>query len=1066
MNKEQKKQYDKLVAKDPVPYGKGKSNSKSEPIKKDTVSSAQSSDKKHVSFSDCPFKVSLPRCVNGELQISFSCNFVYKSSSNPLRVAFQKAVFRNFKGEEYISGNELKMFDIHKVQSSINGTIFVENKQNFYKSFLELVFISTEKRKYSICYKLDYPDKVMLHEIKTYGMSSEEIKIFEKLLLGSNSDRKSSSTSILKDSDKFPNIYKYLSALNKERKFLMGGGGKKYRATNGRYVTSDQGVYYYFFELEAELHLADDSPINITVNGVDTRGAVLACENFQIVVALNSYIGEIIAVAYINAEPWKLLEALHDSVKKAVYDEQNPMVMMLLNKGPDLATNDSITKVATGQKTAIAMSENNPVTVIWGPPGTGKTHTMAKYAVNCIEADKKVLIVSHSNVSVDGVTKKIYELMCQDGNEEKLKDGKVLRYGYVRDEELQKNDYVRSFAYAESKFPDKKKALEHKRETLAEVKRKHGLNNKEAVGLTREIGELTKAFKEIEGSFVSKANVVATTISKVSVDKLFDGRMYDVVMFDEISMANIPQVICAASHAKTHFVCVGDFMQLSPIAQSDAQHTLSEDIFNFLKISDGIKFHNHPWLVMLNVQRRMHPDISKFPNSSIYRNLLKNHKSTIDGKNHIVNADPFSGHAINLVDLDGSYCAAWKNSDNSRFNILSALISFSTAICAEAAVDNVSIITPYAAQTRLIRALILDYRDRNESIEIRCATVHQFQGSESDAIVFDAVESFPKKKAGWLLDKDFSEVQRLINVAITRARGKFITVANARFWKDNYTGTQHTLYRLITHIEKHGHVVRRKEASDIDDYIKSLSVEKGPEFYLQPSEYMDRLITDIDKAKNSIIVSLPSSQLELCEGFDGAIAKAGSRGVSIMIKYSESEDLPDFWKKNGSLSEDAVFPLIIIDDRITWYGAPQADWKFKDKNKALLTPCKVACRINGKYTAEIIKALTSIELNSCGADGGGAGSNTSGLSEYVATHRYCKSCHKPLKLTKGKSGKAILWCSDCKSTELLHPDEINAYLALYDVNCPECGGELKAGLGKYGLYVRWEDGHFPKLEKL
>jgi superfamily I DNA and/or RNA helicase len=109
---------------------------------------------------------------------------------------------------------------------------------------------------------------------------------------------------------------------------------------------------------------------------------------------------------------------------------------------------------------------------------------------------------------------------------------------------------------------------------------------------------------------------------------LFDGKKYDVVMFDEVSMAYVPQIVCAASFAKKHLICVGDFRQLAPIAQSDAKGTLEKDLFAFLGITDatGQVFY-HPWLVLLDEQRRMHPDISAFPSKAFYHGLLKNHSS-------------------------------------------------------------------------------------------------------------------------------------------------------------------------------------------------------------------------------------------------------------------------------------------------------------------------------------------------------------------------------------------------------------------------------------------------------
>ena len=178
-------------------------------------------------------------------------------------------------------------------------------------------------------------------------------------------------------------------------------------------------------------------------------------------------------------------------------------------------------------------------------------------------------------------------------------------------------------------------------------------------------------------------------------------------MFDEVSMAYVPQVIAAAALSKGKFLCVGDFRQLAPISQCPDSQLLKKDIFSYLKIIDGTgHMYWHPWLVMLNEQRRMHPDIAGFSNKYIYKRLLQNHKSVEDSRNAIVQAFPLPGDAMNLIDIAGTYCAADKNTDGSRFNILSAIIAFSTAVCAsQQTVENVGIITPYAAQTRLIRAM-------------------------------------------------------------------------------------------------------------------------------------------------------------------------------------------------------------------------------------------------------------------------------------------------------------------------------------------------------------------------
>lgn len=73
---------------------------------------------------------------------------------------------------------------------------------------------------------------------------------------------------------------------------------------------------------------------------------------------------------------------------------------------------------------------------------------MAEITIAFLKQGKKVLAVSHSNVSVDGIVKKLAELMRKAGMEQYLKDGKILRYGYVRDPELQEDRSAVAFNYA------------------------------------------------------------------------------------------------------------------------------------------------------------------------------------------------------------------------------------------------------------------------------------------------------------------------------------------------------------------------------------------------------------------------------------------------------------------------------------------------------------------------------------------------------------------------------------------------------------------------------------------
>ena len=371
----------------------------------------------------------------------------------------------------------------------------------------------------------------------------------------------------------------------------------------------------------------------------------------------------------------------------------------------------------------------------------------------------------------------------------------------------------------------------------------------------------------------------------------------------------------------------------------------------------------------------------------------------------------------------------------------------------------------------------MDYRQHGKT-EIRCATVHQFQGSESDVIFFDAVESYPAKKPGWLMGKDFNSILRLINVAVTRARGKLITVANNRFWENNYKGTTHTFYRLVSYLLEKGNTIKHAKDQSLEEMIKLLTVKGGPEFYLNPEDYMAQFESDIKMAKGKIVVSLPTVSLDSKyeERICMLLEAEKKQGIQVLIKCNNYANLPAEWKKYTWGTDNATFPIVMIDDHITWYGVPLAPWKFVDGNSSYLTVCSVACRIKGEHTAEMIRSLADLEYRetsggrsqllprpeSSGADPDGS----AGLAAYVAETKKCPTCKHPLKMSKGKRGKTILWCKECQKTSLLSPDDINHYMLIKHVKCSQHKCEMTAKVGQYGLYIRCDAGHYVKPEEI
>ncbi|KIR03976.1 hypothetical protein P261_02791 [Lachnospiraceae bacterium TWA4] len=289
--------------------------------------------------------------------------------------------------------------------------IYDEKRKIFINdAILKIYFLSDNDEKTEVTFLLHSSKKTQLLNVTKYPMSISEKEIYK---LKANSEK----VNLIKDEPKdfreeSPNdsfvvdakveLEKYRKALMEERNFLKHEGGRKYKATNGKLIASDKSEYLYIFDLETELYIADESPVKISVGNSITKGLVLMCEDFQIIVQVELNLGDRIANAFLSVEPWKLLDALENRLKNSIDIGSSEIAKQLIHQGPYMATTRPIEQIAKGQQMVIKKAMSNPICIVWGPPGTGKTYTMSELAIKFFDEGKNVLIVSHSNVSVDG----------------------------------------------------------------------------------------------------------------------------------------------------------------------------------------------------------------------------------------------------------------------------------------------------------------------------------------------------------------------------------------------------------------------------------------------------------------------------------------------------------------------------------------------------------------------------------------------------------------------------------------------------------------------------------------
>lgn len=837
-------------------------------------------------------------------------------------------------------------------------------------------------------------------------------------------------------------------ALIAEVSFLRKSGGKRQRLTDGELVERRGSRHIYSFEADQEISLPDSTPVSLweSAKAEPYPATVLNCESFTIIISCEHYFGERVSILDFSADPWHLISSLIDRMKD-IRNSPSPIVRQLICDGEKQVQYD--VPIQTGQATACEKCLSQPITFIWGPPGTGKTETLANIALQYIDRGFRVLMLSYSNVSVDGAVQRIFD---RDKNP---RPGKIVRYGYPRSKELMKHEYLTSYSLALYNHP----SLQEERDRLTQERQRLPRTSRRYVEIGERLAKIRRSISEEEKSAVKSARFVATTVSKATVDScLYADNSYDIVLFDEASMAYIPQIIFSASLAKRHFVCLGDFSQLPPIVQNDSKSILNNDIFQFCSITDAVHIGcGHDWLCMLDVQYRMHPEIAAFASRNMYSGLLKSAPRLEEARTSIVNSAPARGNVVNLVDLSGMMSVCSKTGDQSRINVLSAFASIGLALQA-ATTSEVGIITPYHAQSRLLHAMSRDIAEAMPVLNrITCATVHQFQGSEKDVIIYDAVDCYRMPYPGVLLSSTKNDyANRLYNVALTRARGKIFSVVNADYMRQKKLSSSLMFRRMIdrpgTNLIKGDQVFTRTNQ-------KILSI------YNDDAESDLAFLEDLENARSSIRIDVPQKTTEnrsWFETFSKALAKARERGVKVLIRTDAEDCIPADVCAPVITTPYVMNPVAIIDKKTVWFGKPSSGADFITDGGVIKTKYRPVLRFAGSHCAQalfgFLEMNQTLDRSTKPAEKNDTGSYRS-FSAYVCGEVRCRECGGSMLLKPGKYGRFFISCSHypaCKGTEQITPDMVNKYLWLqsrHGTKCPQDHTTLEAKQGKYGVYV-------------
>lgn len=843
----------------------------------------------------------------------------------------------------------------------------------------------------------------------------------------------------------------YRMALSAEISFIRMTGGKHILLQEGKRIGRDNGQFVYLLESEDELNYPEGTPVTIWKGQSQISGKILNCEAFSVYLISELDLGAEVEMLNISAEACYLLQSVSERLMDLSLEPSEIAQDLICNGLKEIDYRNS--DIAKGQETAVRMSLEQPITFVWGPPGTGKTQTLAKIAWAHIDKGERVLMLSYSNVSVDGAILRVTSLKND------VFPGQLVRYGFPKDKRISEHPYLSSYNLAINNYPD----LLKRRTQLQAEKKRLEKNDPKLIQVEKELNEIRRELRAAESQCVRNAKFVATTVSKAIVDKEIRNGAFDVVIFDEASMATIPQIAYAAKLARKNFVCMGDFRQLPPIVQSSKESPLNADIFQYCGITQAVdQSSNHKWLCLLDTQYRMHPEIADFAGRSIYNGLLKSANGMTEKREKTVMAEPFAGRAMEFVDLSGTMSTCIKSSDDSHANVLSAFVTFSLALKV-AQTQEVGIITPYHAQSRLLHAMVRDVNELEALPHaIKCATVHQFQGSEEDVIVYDAVDCYRLPFPGALIASTAGRyADRLFNVAMTRSKGKFICVANGSFMRNKGMSENLMFMQMLKSY--------RATAPMIPEIIRpNDDLEKYYFDFVEKENQVDEFIKDLATARREVRIDIPDSPANSdinTTRIAQALAEAQSRGVKVFVRAESKKNLHPTLKYFAVENHYLTDPIALIDKTVTWFGMPESAACFKIEGRISAINNRPCIRFWGTHTAKILYGLLEMSqvMDQAKTVEKDAQGNliTDKLSDYVLAHKKCPVCGKPMQLKKSRNQKYFLSCSgypSCKHTEFVETEFVEEYFYhkgnKNGMLCPRCGCSLEAKISRYGIYVQ------------
>ncbi|XP_061360505.1 helicase sen1-like [Gastrolobium bilobum] len=294
-----------------------------------------------------------------------------------------------------------------------------------------------------------------------------------------------------------------------------------------------------------------------------------------------------------------------------------------------------------------------------------------------------------------------------------------------------------------------------------------------------------------------------------------------------------------------HAILIGDERQLPAVVKSKASEEAEygRSLFERL-VMLGYKKH------LLNVQYRMHPSISLFPNKEFYEEQLSDalivremnyNRRFLEGKMYA------SYSFINIAKGKEQSGRGHSLKNMVEVAAISEIIgSLKNEFLRTRKKVSIGIISPYNAQVYEIQEKIKQYNlDSDPDFSVSVRSVDGFQGGEEDIIVISTVRSNENAKIGFLSNR-----QRA-NVALTRARYCLWILGNAT----TLICSDSIWRKLVLDAKERGCFHNadddKKLAEAIEDTLLEIELLDGPESPFRKLSLRDKSVTTATTSRGS-----------------------------------------------------------------------------------------------------------------------------------------------------------------------------------------------------------------------